>query len=575
LSYNADAIIILSLITTLMVTAFLATSTQIAYQVEPWDRWSYLSSLLAPAWSGVDKGSLAGWHRAFWWAHVLTVLGFLAYLPHSKHLHIVTAPFNVWFRNLAPPGALPYRDVEAALEAGLPLGAGEVTDLSWKDLLDGYTCTECGRCQDACPASRTGKPLSPKHLILDLKHYLVEQGPALLPGRSPSREAAQGAGPGPAPKPALAGDVITDEVLWDCTTCLACVEACPVFIDHVPKIVEMRRHLVMDENRFGPDARRLFDNLEASGNPWRFPRSTRADWTVAAGEDLEIPVLGAAPPGAPAGAAPVSVDDVDVVYWVGCAGAYDARYQKVARAFAGLLRQAGVRFAILGAGETCTGDPARRAGHEYLYQVLARQNVEALNALAVKKIVATCPHCFNTLKDEYPQLGGRYEVLHHSELLAELVRDGRLAPATTPLPGGAPRTITYHDPCYIGRYHRLFDQPRRVLEALPGLALEEIPHHNRERAMCCGGGGARAFFEETRGRRINHLRLEHAEAAQPDAIATSCPYCIMMLEDATRTKDRYEALPVRDIAELLAASLDDRAPDRGEDGARPPGDGGR
>jgi Fe-S oxidoreductase/nitrate reductase gamma subunit len=592
LNYNADAYIILSLITTLMVTAFLATSTQIAYEAQPWDRWSYVSSLLAPVWSGVEGETLAALHRAFWWAHVVTVLGFLAYLPHSKHLHIVTAPFNVWFRSLAPRGALPYRDVEAALEAGQSLGAGEVTDLSWKDLLDTYTCTECGRCQDACPASRTGKPLSPKDLILDLKHYLVEYGPVLLAGGGPQTadggrptagDGAYGAPPAgygplgiyhllpalrrlarpfgetlgrgptrstiapPTPNPALVGDVITDEVLWDCTTCRACVDACPVFIDHVPKIVEMRRHLVMDQTRFGPDAQRLFDNLEASGNPWRFPRSTRADW--AAG--LDLPVL-----------SEVSVEDVDVVYWVGCAGAHDARYQQVARAFARLLQHAGVRFAILGAQETCTGDPARRAGHEYLYQLLARQNVETLNALNVKKLVATCPHCFNTLKDEYPQLGGQYEVVHHSQMLAQLVREGRLTPTASPMPpmpngaaGRETKTVTYHDPCYIGRYQRLFDPPREVLKALPDLELKEIPHHNRERAMCCGAGGARAFLEETRGTRINHLRLEHAEAAQPDAIATSCPYCIMMLEDATRTKGKYDALPVRDIAELLAASL--------------------
>ena len=529
LSYNADAYIVLSLITTLMVTAFLATSTLIAYETQPWDRWSYLSALLAPLWRGVDHDTLVTLHRLFWWGHVLTVLGFLAYLPHSKHLHIVTAPFNVWFRNLQPRGALPFRDVEAALEAERPLGAGEITDFTWKDLLDTYTCTECGRCQDACPASRTGKPLSPKEVVLDLKRYLLSYGPDL---------AGQG-------KPALVGDVITDDVLWDCTTCGACVQACPVFIDHVPKIVDMRRHLVMDQNRFGPDAQRLFDNLEASGNPWRFPRSTRAAW--AAG--LEIPVLGE----------DVGVEDVDLLYWVGCAGAHDERYQKVARTFAELMRQAGLRFAILGGRETCTGDPARRSGHEYLYQLLARQNVETLGALEVKRIVATCPHCFNTLKDEYPQLGGQYEVLHHSELLAQLVRDGRLRPGDR-APGQAATTVTYHDPCYIGRYHELYDQPRDVLGALPGVTLREIPEHTRERAMCCGGGGARSFLEEKRGSRINHLRLQHAEAAQPDAVATSCPYCIMMLEDAARTQGKLEALPVRDIAELLAESLAGPAP---------------
>lgn len=557
LNYNADAYVILSLITTLMVTAFLATSSLIAYETRPWDRWSYLSGSLSPMWAGIGKEQLAQLHRTFWWTHVLTVLGFLAYLPHSKHLHIATAPFNVWFRSLAPRGALPYRDVETALAAEQPLGAGEVTELTWKDLLDTYTCTECGRCEAACPASRTGKPLSPKDLIVDLRHYLVTHGPGLLAHRRGSSVNDQAAGLAPPPslhlewkgsagagalKPQMVGDVITDEVLWDCTTCGACVEACPVFIDHVPKIVEMRRHLVMDQNRFRADAQRLFENLEASGNPWRFARTTRGDWA----EGLDIPILGQ----------DVTAEDVDVVYWVGCAGSHDERYQKVARTFAQLLLRAGVRFAVLGAQETCTGDPARRAGHEYLFQLLARQNVETLNLLHVTKIVATCPHCFNSLKHEYPQLGGRYEVIHHTELLAELARNGQLRPdAREETGGGREAIVTYHDPCYIGRYHQLYDQPREVLDALPGLRLREIPHHNRQHAMCCGAGGARAFMEETRGSRINHLRLEHAQRADPDVIATSCPYCIMMLEDATRTTGTYDDLPVRDIAELLAAAL--------------------
>ncbi|MBI3973041.1 MAG: hypothetical protein HY332_17320 [Chloroflexi bacterium] len=576
LTYNADAYTVLALIAVLMATAFLTTSTSIAYDVQPWDRWAYLSQALAPAWVGLEPGHLLLLHRVSWWTHVLTVLAFLAYLPRSKHLHVVTAPLNVWLRNLGPRGRLPYRDVEAALEAGQPLGAGEVTELTWKDLLDSLTCTECGRCEAACPASSTGKPLSPKRLMTDLRQYLVRHGPALLRdaetwsrgdtdrtlgGRRGEAFAARVMGfaltvwrmlrpyrplrKGPAPngntgtasppvRPALVGETIAEEVLWDCTTCRACVDACPVLIDHVPKIVDMRRHLVMEQTRFGPEAQRLFDNLEASGNPWRFPRATRGDWAAGLG----IPILGE-----------VSVDDVDLVYWVGCAGAYDERYQKVTRAFARLLQHAGVRFAILGPRETCTGDAARRAGHEYLFQTLARQNVDVLNACGVKKIVATCAHCFNTLQDEYPELGGQYEVIHHSELLAQLVREGRLRPAQDQQPGG--RTFTYHDPCYIGRYHDLYEPPRDVLRALPGLKLREIPQHNRARATCCGAGGARAFMEETRGTRINHLRLEQAEGAQPDGIATSCPYCIMMLEDAARAKGRYDTLPVRDIAELL------------------------
>jgi Fe-S oxidoreductase/nitrate reductase gamma subunit len=539
LTYTGDALLILSLITTLMVTAFLASSTQIQLDTRAWDRWSYVSSLIAPLWSGVPIGTLYVLNRVFWWMHVITVLGFLAYLPWSKHLHIVTSAFNVWFRSTGPKGALPWMDVEAKLEAGEPLGAVDVTDLTWKDHLDGYTCTECGRCEAECPASRTGKPLSPKWVILDLKHYLLERGPALLPTDSmqlATAEVGKTAFENPA-EVRMVGDVITDEVLWDCTTCRACMEACPVFIEHVPKIVEMRRDLVLTENRFPPDARRLFENLEASGNPWRFPRATRGDWA----KDLEVPVLGQG----------VTVEDVDYVLWVGCAGSHDERYQKVMRTLVGLLRQAGERFAILGRQETCTGDPARRAGHEYLYQMLARENVETLNGLGVKKIVASCPHCFNTLKSEYPQLGGLYEVVHHSVLLAQLIADGKLKPVKED-----DRAIVYHDPCYIGRYHDLYEQPRDVVRAIPGAKLRECGggcHHNK--AMCCGAGGARAFMEEKRGSRINHLRLLQAAEAEPSAIATACPYCIMMLEDGTRTKGIFDELPIRDVSELLAESL--------------------
>jgi Fe-S oxidoreductase/nitrate reductase gamma subunit len=543
LTYTGDALLILSLITTLMVTAFLATSTQIQLETRAWDRWSYVSWLIAPLWSGVPSDTLYVLSRAFWWMHVITVIGFLAYLPWSKHLHIVTSAFNVWLRSTAPKGQLPWLDVESKLEAGEPLGAGDVTDLTWKDHLDGYTCTECGRCEAECPASRTGKPLSPKWVILDLKHYLLDRGASLLPTDSmqlpgPAAAAAAVAEPSAV---RMVGDAITDEVLWDCTTCRACVEACPVFIEHVPKIVDMRRYLVLTENRFGADARRLFENLEASGNPWRFPRAARRDWA----KGLDVPVLGQG----------VAVEQVDYVLWVGCAGAYDERYQKVMRTIVGLLRAAGERFAILGPRETCTGDPARRAGHEYLYQLLARENVETLNGLGVKRIVASCPHCFNTLKTEYPQLGGLYEVVHHTELLARLVAEGKLKP-TQP----DDRAIVYHDPCYIGRYHDLYEQPRDVVRAIPGAKLRECGggcHHNK--AMCCGAGGARAFMEEKRGSRINHLRLLQAAEAEPSAIATACPYCIMMLEDGTRTKGIFDELPIRDVSELLAASLDGSA----------------
>lgn len=523
LTFTRDALVILTLIGSLMVTALVAQAARIAFAPEPLDAWAPASALLGGALAGLAPDSLLALHKLFWWAHMLIVLGFLAYLPHSKHLHIGTAPFNVWFRSLAPRGQLPYLDVEAALEQDKPLGASEINHFTWKDLLDTYTCTECGRCEAACPASISGKPLSPKRLILDLKEHLLEAGPALLDGKNGAHSGKQ-----------MVGEVITDEVLWDCTTCRACMQECPVFIEHVPKIIKMRRHLAMAESRFEPEVQRLFDNLEASGNPWRLPRIERGAWA----KGLGVQTMAEAP-------------EVEYLYWVGCAASHDERNMKVAKALASLLQRAGVKFAILGAEETCTGDSARRAGNEYLFQTLAQQNIETLNRYGVKKIIASCPHCFNTLKSEYPQLGGNYEVIHHSQFLRELVEAGKLTPSKE-LAG----IVAYHDPCYLGRYNEVFDQPRDVLRSIPGLDVREVPGHNRDRAMCCGGGGARVFMEEHRGKRINHIRVQQVMEAQPQTIATACPYCIIMLEDGARAKGVYDDVPVADIAELLARGLE-------------------
>ena len=363
LNLSGDAIIILSLITTLMVSAFLSEATLLAVGRPPGNEWSFVAWPLSSLFVALGSQADLALHRVVWWIHVLTVLTFLAYLPHSKHLHIVTAPFNVWLRLLTPKGQLPYLNVEEALEQEKPLGASEIDHFSWKDLLDTYTCTECGRCTSQCPASISGKPLSPKDLILDLRHYLLERGPQMMPrGEGEVATTAAHAAAEQARRE-MVGEVITDEVLWDCTTCRACMDACPVFIEHVPKIIEMRRHLVMGESRFGKDLQGLFDNLEATANPWRFPRDKRADWAAGMG----IPTLAEA-------------SEIDVLYWVGCFGSYDDRSKKVGQSFSRLMQRAGVRFSILGTAEGCTGDPARRAGNEYLYQLMAQENVENLNA---------------------------------------------------------------------------------------------------------------------------------------------------------------------------------------------------
>jgi Fe-S oxidoreductase len=533
LNLSGDAILILSLITTLMVTAFLAQAFFIASDPQPHQRWSYLGASIASLFLTLGPDMALNLHRVFWWAHILTVLGFLAYLPHSKHLHIVTAPFNVFFRSTAPKGQLPYLDVEKAMEEEKGLGVAEMTDLTWKDLLDTYTCTECGRCTSQCPASISNKPLSPKDLILDLRHYVLEKGPQLLPNGAVATTAAHP--DAETAMKAMVGDVITDEVLWDCTTCRACMDACPVFIEHVPKIINMRRHLVMSESRMGRDLQGLFNNLESTGNPWKFPRAKRTDWA----EGMNIPTVEEA-------------EGIEVLFWVGCFGSYDSRSMKVAQSFARLMEIAGIKFAILGKSETCSGDPARRAGNEYLYQMFAMENVENLNAameLGIKTVVTICPHCYNTISDEYPQFGGNYRVMHHTQFLAELVEQGRLKPELA-----RDEAVAYHDPCYLGRYHNTYDQPRFVLKSIPGLELREINPH-REHAMCCGAGGGHAFMEETRGRRVNHVRLEQTMAVEPNRIATACPYCMMMFEDATGTKGVSDTLPVQDVAELIEASL--------------------
>jgi Fe-S oxidoreductase/nitrate reductase gamma subunit len=602
----------------ILLTGFVIEGARIIATADPWAIWSPVGYAVGLGLVGMGMGEagLRGLHLGLWWFHLVLALAWIAYLPYSKLRHIFAAPANIYFQSLAPKGALPFIDIEKAFEQDPPpIGLSKLADLTWKDRLDVNACTECTRCEIACPAARTGKALSPMLLVLDLRNQLLtgaaatpyartrkarggeddgtanvtsdgKVNPALAaPGalktdvravavagaEVPASAAAEEAPPTEASPIQLVGDVITDAVLWDCTTCRACMEACPVMIEHVPKIVEMRRHLVLVESRFEPELQRLFDNLEAAGNPWRFPRSDRANWTK--GLDTPVPILGQ----------DVTADEIDVLYWVGCAGAYDERNQRVARALAGLLQAAGVRFAILGTGETCTGDPARRAGNEYLWQILAGENVATLNELGMgrteetspshhgapsssrplsslsgaeresqKTILASCPHCFNTLKDEYPQLGGMYTVRHHAEYLAELVRTGRLQPSV-PLEGDG--SVAYHDPCYLGRYQDIYDQPREVLDAIPGLARKEVRAGCRRNAMCCGAGGAKIWFEERRGTRVNHLRMEHIQAEQPHRVAVACPFCMIMLEDGARAKGVYETLPILDISEFLTNSL--------------------
>ena len=523
-SHRLEAYRILGLIFLIITTLFLARGARIAVGDAPDWWWTPVSTATSFLFTWMSEG----WQRVMmWtllWVHLLVILGFLVYLGYSKHLHIATSAINVFFANTRPRGTLtPLRiDLEAMDGEDVHLGAATIADLSWKQTLDLYACTECGRCQSACPAWNTGKPLSPKLLVMNLRDHLFEHGPELLE--------AQGAGGAPEPV-ALIPDVIDEEVVWACTTCGACMQECPVDIEHVDTIVDLRRNLVMAESRFPTEAGALLRNLEGANNPWGMPQAQRSDWA----DGLEVRVIGEGE------RAP------EYLYWVGCAGSFDDRAKAISRSVVALLDRAGVSFAILGPRELCTGDPARRIGNEYLFQTLAERNVETMTDAGVTKVVANCPHCFNTLRNEYPDYGGRFEVIHHSQLIARLVEEGRLRP-------GAPvdATVAYHDPCYLGRHNGVYEDPRSALASVPGVRTVEMPRH-AERGLCCGAGGARMWMEERIGKRINQERMDEAASTGADTVGVACPYCLIMLDDGARTSGAETA--VADIAQLLARSI--------------------
>jgi Fe-S oxidoreductase len=517
-SHLGEADLILVLIAGIVTTLLLWHGSLIALHLNEWpSSWSPVSRLVSHLFGHGSTTHDA--ERVLVWAHVLIVVSFLVYLPRSKHLHIATAVVNVYFGRTRARGRLePLRFDEEGPEEDMRLGAGTVADMTWKQVVDTYSCTECGRCQDVCPAWATGKALSPKLLIMGLRDQVFAEGPRAL--------AAKAAGE-PATLSPLVPNAVTDEVVWDCVTCGACVRECPVSIEHIDHIVDLRRHLVMNEARFPAEAEPMLRDVERSSNPWGKAQSDRAAWA----EGLGVRVL---EPG----------DDApDVLYWVGCAASFDERARVSAESTARLLQAAGVDFAILGPREACTGDPARRMGNEYVFQAFAEQNVETLNESGVKKIVTSCPHCFNTLANEYPDFGGSYEVVHHSELLAGLVREGRLAPA------GGDRRITYHDSCYLARHNDVTAEPRELVAAV-GRPVEMA--RRGKRTFCCGAGGAHMWMEE-RGSAINEERVREAAETGADTLAVACPYCTIMLDDGVRTSGRD--LRVADVATLLAESV--------------------
>ena len=576
-SHTGAAWIVLAGIFTVVWTLLLYRGAQINTGNFPYDSGAFASEWTAKLLEPLGVTANAWLETIGIWLNIAVIAGFLVFVLHSKHLHIFMAPINVATsrRPNALGPLLPMYSGTSAIDFEDPaddavFGRGRIEDFTWKGNLDLATCTECGRCQSQCPAWNTGKPLSPKLMVMDLRDHLFAKAPYILAGGEEAGEAALAKVPAGAKTEAERelvggrdedphretdgydaaghrsheGAVIDTDALWSCTTCGACVEQCPVDIEHIDHFVDMRRHQVMIETSFPSELNGLFKNVENKGNPWGMNANLRNAWIEEM--DFEVRVFGAE-------GEDVIPDDVEYLFWVGCAGAYEDRAKRTTKAVAELLHTAGVQFMVLGEGETCTGDPARRAGNEFLFQMQAMQNVEVLNEIKAKKIVVTCPHCMNTLGREYPQLGGDYEVVHHSQLLATLVEDGRLTPVTP-----IAETVTYHDPCYLGRHNKVYVPPRELVASVPGVRLTEMDR-NADKSFCCGAGGARMWMEETIGTRINQNRADEALSTGATKVAVACPFCNVMLNDGVTVRQQEgaakENVEVLDVASLLLESV--------------------
>ncbi len=538
---------------------------------QSWARYAWVGYGLAQGYRAIGLEGEAGliFHRLLWVPHMIATFAFVASIPFTKFKHIFYTPLNSFFRDTDPKGALPkVEDIEDKEED--ELGVNRVADLTWKQRLSLDACMRCGRCQANCPAYASGSDLSPKWLITKMDDLmrgapvLMKDGTIVHLTQDESKLAAADRAPtgnlhtpgdgelhglnrfkggdvkfvkGDPETIPLYGNFISENELWSCTTCRACMTECPAMIEHVDDIVNIRRKLALVEGDVPDGVQTVLTGIERNGNPWKLPQRDRTAWA----EGLDVPTL-------------AEVEEVDVLYWVGCAPSYDARSRKTARAMVQLMQRAGVNFAILGEEETCTGDPARRMGEEFLYQTQAQSNVETMQQYKFKRVVTTCAHCFNTIKNEYPQFGGGsgkdYDVVHHTQFLAGLVKEGAIKPSER-----VEERVAYHDPCYIGRYNDVYDDPRDLLASIPGVDVVEVPDRNREKAMCCGAGGGNVWMEGWGKKGINAIRLEQIQQAEPTTLAMSCPFCMVMFEDAAKNKGVEETLARKDVAELLLESL--------------------
>ncbi|KIV76057.1 MULTISPECIES: heterodisulfide reductase-related iron-sulfur binding cluster [Bacillus] len=556
LKRNFKSGLVLIFIGGLMISVLLGNGMGIIWHGEELSWSEPIASAIAYVFSGLNETVAISVFYFSWWVHLLILLTFLVYVPQSKHAHLIAGPVNVFFGRLSNPGKLEKIDFED--ETQETFGVGKIEDFRQNQLIDLYSCVECGRCTNMCPATGTGKMLSPMDLILKLRDHLTDKGAAVT-SKAPwvpvvafnntqgNQLAMMAAGKGQqesaatvlAYDPSLIGDVITEEEIWACTTCRNCEDQCPVMNEHVDKIIDLRRYLVLTEGKMDAEAQRAMTNIERQGNPWGLNRKERETWRQG-DDEVTVPTVKEK---SKAG------EEFEYLFWVGSMGSYDNRSQKIAISFAKLMNEAGISFAILGNKEKNSGDTPRRLGNEFVFQEMANKNIEEFEKAGVKKIVTIDPHAYNTFKNEYPDFGLQAEVYHHTELLAQWVKEGRLKPVHS-----IEETVTYHDSCYLGRYNEVYEAPRDILKAIPGVNLVEMAR-NRETGMCCGAGGGLMWMEETTGSRINVARTEQALAVQPSIIGTGCPYCLTMISDGTKAKEVEETVQTLDVTEILERSV--------------------